>query len=116
MTVEVEKTGTAVSFLDPECLCSTTLNSTDNTLAFSASYMCNAFKLYAKNNLMLTAYLNTNHWIAVVIVPKQQKVYYLDSLKIINTDTDPFERIINEQVISFLTCRRSSTNYAKYIN
>jgi hypothetical protein len=41
-------------------------------------------------------YLSTNHWIAVAIVLKQQKVYYLDSLKTINTDTDPFERIINE--------------------
>jgi hypothetical protein len=96
MTIEVEKTGAAVGFLDPKCLCSTTLNNTDNTLAFSVSYMCNAFKLYAKQNLMLTAYLSTNHWIAVVIVLKQRKVCYLDSLKIINTDTDPFERIINE--------------------
>jgi hypothetical protein len=96
MIVEVEKTGAAVGFLDPECLCSTMLNITDNTLAFSVSYMCNAFKLYAKKNLMLTAYLSTNHWIAVAIVPKQRKVYYLDSLKRINTDTDPFERIINE--------------------
>jgi hypothetical protein len=32
----------------------------------------------------------------VAIVLKQRKVYYLDSLKTINTDTDPFERIINE--------------------
>jgi hypothetical protein len=83
MTVEVDKTGAAVGFLDPECLCSTTLNNTDNTLAFSVSYMCNAFKLYAKKNLMLTAYLNTNHWIAVAIVPKQWKVYYFNSLKTI---------------------------------
>jgi hypothetical protein len=96
MTVEVENKGPAVGFLDPECLCSTTLNSTDNTLAFFVSYMLNAFKLYAKKNLMLIAYLSTNHWIAVAIVLKQQKVYYLDSLKTINTNTDPFERIINE--------------------
>jgi hypothetical protein len=96
MTVEVENTGHASGFLDPECLCSTTLNSTDNTLAFSVSYMLNAFKLYAKKNLILTAYLSTNNWIAVAIVPKQWKVYYLDSLKTINTNTDPFERIINE--------------------
>jgi hypothetical protein len=61
MTVEVETTGAAVGFLYPECLYSTTLNSTDNTLAFSVSYMCNAFKLYAKKNVMLTAYLSTNH-------------------------------------------------------
>jgi hypothetical protein len=81
MTVEVEKTGAAVDFLDPKCLCLTTLNSTDNTIAFSVSYMYNAFKLYAKKNLMVTAYLSTNHWIAVAIVPKRQKVYYLDSLK-----------------------------------
>jgi hypothetical protein len=96
MTVEVENTGPTVGFLDPECLCSTTLNSTDNTLAFFVSYMLNAFKLYAKKNLMLITYLSTNHWIAVAIVLKQQKVYYLDSLKTINTNTDPFERIINE--------------------
>jgi hypothetical protein len=65
MTVEVENKDPAVGFLDPECLFSTTLNSTDNTLTFSVSYMLNAFKLYAKKNLMLIAYLSTNHWIAV---------------------------------------------------
>jgi hypothetical protein len=62
MTVEVENTGATVGFLDPECLCSTTLNSTDNTLAFFVSYMHNAFKLYAKKNLMLTAYLSGLQW------------------------------------------------------
>jgi hypothetical protein len=49
-----------------------------------------------KNNYMLTAYLSTNHWIAVAIVPMQRKVYYLDSLKTVKTDTNPFEEIINE--------------------
>jgi hypothetical protein len=96
MIVEVENNSPVVGFLDPECLCSTTLNNTDITLAFSVSYMLNSFKLYAKKNLMLTAYLNTNHWIAVAIVLKQRKVYYLDSLKTINTNTGPFELIINE--------------------
>jgi hypothetical protein len=48
MTVEVENKGPAVGYLDPECLCSTMLNNMDNTLAFSVSYMLNAFKLYAK--------------------------------------------------------------------
>jgi hypothetical protein len=96
MTVEVEKTGAAVGFLDPECLCSTTLNNMDNTIIVSMSYMCNAFKLFAKKNLMLTAYLSTNYWIVGAIILKQRKVYYLDSLKTINTHTDTFERIINE--------------------
>jgi hypothetical protein len=94
MIVEVENKGPAVGFHDPECLCSTTLNNMDNTL--SVSYMLNAFKRYAKKNLMLTAYLSLNHWIAVEIVPKQRKVYYLDSLKTINTNPSPFELIINE--------------------
>jgi hypothetical protein len=94
MTVEIENRGPVVGYLDPECLCSTTLNNTNNTLAFSVSYMLNAFNLYAQKNLMLTAYLSTNHWIAVVIVPKQWKVYYLDSLKKINTNTGTFELII----------------------
>jgi hypothetical protein len=96
MIVEVENKGPAVGYLDRECLCSTTLKSTDNTLAFSGSYMLNAFKLYATEDLMLTTYLSTNHWIAVAIIPKQRKVYYLDSLKKINTNTGPFELIINE--------------------
>jgi hypothetical protein len=58
--------------------------------------MWNAFELYAKKNFMLTSYLSTNHWIVVVIIPKQRKVYYLDSLKTIKTNTNPFEQIINE--------------------
>jgi hypothetical protein len=96
MIVEVDNKGPAVGYLDPECLCSTTLRSTDNTVSFSVSYMLNAFKQYATKNLMLIAYLSMNHWIAVAIVPKQRKVYYLDSLKTINTNTGPFELIINE--------------------
>jgi hypothetical protein len=96
MTVEVENMGSVVGFLDPECLCSTMLNSTNDTLAFPMSYMLNSFKLYAKKNLMLTVYLSMNHWIAVVIVLKQRKVYYLHSLKTINTNTDPFKRINND--------------------
>jgi hypothetical protein len=96
MTIEVDNKGPAVGYLDPECLCSTTLSSTDKTVSFSMSYMLNAFEKYATKNLMLTAYLSTNHWIAVAIVSKQRKVYYLDSLKTINTNTGPFERSINE--------------------
>jgi hypothetical protein len=65
MTVEVENKGPAVGYLDLEYLCSTKLNSTDNTLTFSVSYMLNAFNLYATKNLMVIAYLSTNHWIAV---------------------------------------------------
>jgi hypothetical protein len=96
MTVEVDNKGPAVGYLDPECLCSTTLSSMDIIVSFSVSYMLNAFEQYATKNLMLTAYLSMNHWIAVAIVPKQRKVYYLDSLKTINTNTHPFERVINE--------------------
>jgi hypothetical protein len=96
ITVEVDNKGPAVGYLDPECLCSTTLSSTDNTVSFSVSYIPNAFKKYTAKNLMLTTYFGMNHWIAVAIVLKHGKVYYLDSLKTINTNTDPFERIINE--------------------
>jgi hypothetical protein len=96
MTVEVDNKGPAVGYLDPECLCSTTLNNTDNAVSFSVDYMLRAFEQYATKDLMLTAYLSTNHWIAVAIVSKQRKVYYLDSLKTINTNTRPLELIINE--------------------
>jgi hypothetical protein len=96
MTVEVDNKGPAVGYLDPECICSITLSSTDNTVSFSVDYMLNSFEQYATKDLILTAYLSMNHWIAVAIVPKQRKVYYLDSLKTINTNTGPFELIINE--------------------
>jgi hypothetical protein len=96
MTVEADNKGPAVDYLDPECLCSTTLNNTDNTVSFSIDYMLKAFEQYATKDLMLTIYLSTNHWIAVAIVPKQRKVYYLDSLKTINTITGPLELIIKE--------------------
>jgi hypothetical protein len=55
MTVEVDNKGRAVGYLDPECLCSTTLSSTDNTVSFFVAYMPNAFEQYATKNLMLTA-------------------------------------------------------------
>jgi hypothetical protein len=71
MVVEVKKTGAAVGFLDPECLCSTMLNNKDDTLALFVSYMHCAFKLYDKKKLIITAYLSRNHWIAAAIVPKQ---------------------------------------------
>jgi hypothetical protein len=96
MTVEVDNKGPAVGYLDPECLCSTTLSSTSNTTTFCVTYMLNAFEQYATKNLMLTAYLSMNHWIAVAIILKQRKVYYLHSFKTINTDTVPFNLIINE--------------------
>jgi hypothetical protein len=96
MIIEVDNKGHAVGYLDPECLCSTMLNRTDNTVSFSIYYMLRDFEQYATKHLMLTAYLSTNHWIAVAIVPKQRKVYYLDSLKTINTNTVPLEIIINE--------------------
>jgi hypothetical protein len=70
MTVEVHNKGPAVGYLDPECLCSTTLNSTDNAISFSVDYMLRAFEQYATKDLMLTAYLSTNHWIVMAIVLK----------------------------------------------
>jgi hypothetical protein len=96
MIVEVDNKGPAVGYLDPECLCSTMLSSTDNTVSFSVDYMLRAFEQYATKDLMLSTYLGTNHWIAVAIILKQWKVYYLDSLKTINANTGPFELIINE--------------------
>jgi hypothetical protein len=96
MTVEVDNKGPAVGYLDPECLCSRTMNSTNNVVSFSVDYMLRSFEQYATKDLMLTVYLSMNHWIAVANVSKQRKVYYLDSLKTINTNTHPLELIINE--------------------
>jgi hypothetical protein len=72
------------------------LTSKAHILDFSLSYMQRAFKLYTTKKLILTAYLSRNHWIAVAIVLKQQKIYYLDSFKSIETHTTIFKLIINE--------------------
>jgi hypothetical protein len=96
IVVEVEKTGAVVGFLDPECLNFTMLTSKAHTLDLSVSYMQCAFKLYATKKLILTSYLSKNNWIAVAIILKQQKVYYLDSFKSIEPDITLFKLIINE--------------------
>jgi hypothetical protein len=61
MSVEVDNKGPAVGYLDLECLCSTTLNSTDNAVTFSVDYILRAFEQYDTKDLMLIAYLSTNH-------------------------------------------------------
>jgi hypothetical protein len=71
-------------------------------LTFSVCYMLNAFKLYAKKIIMLTSYVSTNHWIAVAIFPKQRKVYYMDSLKTINTNTGPPPS--SERTVGSISC------------
>jgi hypothetical protein len=54
MTVEVDNKGPAVGYLDPECLCSTMLSSTNNTVSFSVDYMLNAFEQYATKEVRTT--------------------------------------------------------------
>jgi Ulp1 family protease len=66
------------------------------TGTLTESYMKCVFELYAKKKLILTAYLNANHWSAVVIIPKQNMVLYLDSLKSLKTDILLLSLIINE--------------------
>jgi hypothetical protein len=61
MIIEADNKGPAVGYLDLEYPCSTTLSSMDNTVSFSVDYMLNAFEQYATKDLMLTAYLSTNH-------------------------------------------------------
>jgi hypothetical protein len=53
MVLEVEKTGAVVGFLDPKCLCSTTLTNMDDTVAFSMSHVQRAFRLSRKRNSSL---------------------------------------------------------------
>jgi hypothetical protein len=69
MAVEVEKMGTAVGFLDPDCFNFTMLTSKAHSVDFSVSYMQCAFKLYGKKKLILSTYLSKNHGIVVVILP-----------------------------------------------
>jgi hypothetical protein len=56
MTVEVINKGPAVGYLDPECLCSTTLSSMDNTVSFSVDHMLRAFEQCATKDIILSQY------------------------------------------------------------
>jgi Ulp1 family protease len=67
-----------------------------HSIDFVVSYMKRAFQLYAEKKLILSAYLNANHWIPVVILSKQKMVLYLDSLKSLKTYISLFTLIINE--------------------
>jgi hypothetical protein len=61
MAVEVEKTGAAVGFLDPECFNLTMLTNKAHSVDFVVSYMKCAFQIYAKKKLICTTYLSANH-------------------------------------------------------
>jgi hypothetical protein len=95
MVVEVEKTGAEVGFLDPECFNFIVLKHCPS-FDFDASYMKHAFQLYAKKRVIISAYISGNHLIAVVILPKQNKVLYLDSLKSLTTDISLLIKVNDE--------------------
>jgi hypothetical protein len=117
MAAEVQKMSTAVGLFDPKCFNLAELTSKSHSVPFVVSYMELALEIYVEKKLIFNAYLSSNHWIAVVILPKQERGLYLDSWKSLRTDISLLLLIINEQVLSFLTCGHySSTNSAKYSN
>jgi Ulp1 family protease len=95
MAVEVEKTSAEVGFLRSECF-NLTMLSHGPSFGFVASYSKRAFQLYAEKRHIISTYIIDNHWIVVVILLKQKRVLYLDSLKSLNTDISLLTKVIDE--------------------
>ena len=91
MAVEAVEMEHAVAFLDCEVL-SNSLREHE----YSVSFMKRTFVKYAKKNVIISAYNSDGHWIAVLILPLQHKVLYLNSLKSLKTNLSMLSKVIDE--------------------
>ena len=93
MAVEVWQKKEPVAFLDPECFSKSNI---ENHLDFFVSYKKRGYQSYAKNRVIISCYNTGHHWIAVAILPKQNRVLYLDSYRILETNFSELVEVINE--------------------
>ena len=64
--------------------------------SYSVGYLEYCLRKYAKKNFVMFAHNCGGHWIAVVIVPKWQKVTYLDSNRGRKSYLSPSKSVIDE--------------------
>ena len=93
MAVEVRQKKEPVAFLDPECFSQSNIQ---NNRDFFVSYTKRAYQSYAKKRVIISCYNTGEHWIAVAILPKQNRVLYLDSYRILGTNFSELVLAIDE--------------------
>jgi amino-acid N-acetyltransferase len=82
-----------VGLIDPDLLSVKTMN-TDRR--YSVGYLEYCLRKYAKKNYVMFAHNCGGHWIAVIIVPKWQKVMYLDSNRGRKSDFSPLKYVTDK--------------------
>ena len=82
-----------VGLLDPNPL---SIDSMTRARGFSVSYLEKSLKKHAKKDYVMFAHNCGVHWIAVIIIPKWQKVLYLDSNRGMKTDLSGLKSVIDE--------------------
>ena len=82
-----------VGLIDPDPVSIKTMSA---DRGYSVGYLEYCLRKYAKKNFVMFAHNCGGHWIAVVIVPKWQKVLYLDSNRGRALDLCPLKSMIDE--------------------
>ena len=82
-----------VGLLDPDPVSIKTMSADRD---YSVGYLEYCLRKSAKKNVVMFAHNCGGHWIAIVIVPKWQKVLYLDSNRGRVSDLSPLKSVIDE--------------------
>ena len=82
-----------VGLLDPDPL---SIDSMTRDRGFRVSYLEKSLKKHAKKDHVMFAHNCGVHWIVVIIIPKWQKVLYLDSNRDRKTDLSGLKSVITE--------------------
>ena len=81
-----------IGLLDPDPL---SIDSMTRDRGFSVSYLEKSLKKHAKKDYVMFAYNCGVHWIAIIIIPRWQKVLYLDSNRGRKTDLSVLKSVID---------------------
>jgi hypothetical protein len=89
----------SVGLIDPDSVSIKTMSADRD---YSVGYLEYCLRKYAKKFFVMFAHNCGGHWIAVVIVPKWQKVLYLDFNRGRASDLSLLKSVIDEWVFSNL--------------
>jgi amino-acid N-acetyltransferase len=93
LIVEVRDTSVSVALLDPDPL---SIDSMTRDRGFSVGCLKKSLRNHAKKDYVMFAHNCGEHWIAVIIIPKWQKVLYLYSNRGRKTNLSGLKSVIDE--------------------
>ncbi|TVU41706.1 hypothetical protein EJB05_15249, partial [Eragrostis curvula] len=103
MVVETKENAIPMGFLDPELMSISTLR-VDKS--YVVEYVRKALNHFARKECIMFAHNPGGHWILVVVIPKWNKVLYLDSNRSRQRDISLLKSVLDEAFLSYATLQR----------